>query len=204
MNAQSPSPNTPPRDYVSLLIIVIAALLIVGTVTYTQLNEPPTTAVVILPFPDTPTALPTDVPPPLEIYVVGAVQTPEARVSLPVGSRVEDAIMAAGGPTDDADLARVNLAEVLQDGQMIVVPSLSGEGPSLDSAPTSSVPSMININTASQEELETLPGVGPVTATNIIQYRDANGPFTSVDELDNVSGIGERTLENLRPFVTVE
>lgn len=203
-NPNTNSSTNPPRDVISLAILLIAAVLVVGTVVYTQLNEPPTTTVEILPLPATPTQLPTDIPPPLEIYVVGAVQTPEARLSLSAGSRVEDAIAAAGGPTDDADLGRVNLAEVLRDGQMIVVPSTSMTVSDGAAIPTANAPTLININTATLDELETLPGIGPALGQAIIDYRATNGPFTTIDELDNVSGIGERTLENLRPYITLE
>ncbi|PJF45030.1 MAG: hypothetical protein CUN55_01025 [Phototrophicales bacterium] len=205
MNSEQPSFSNTQRDWVSLVVIVIAALIVLGAVVYTQLDEPPSTTVNVLPFPPTATPLPTSTPPPLEIYVVGAVQTPEARLSLPIGSRVEDAIAAAGGVTDDADLTRVNLAELLRDGQMIVVPSKSEiTSDEVLAQPTANAPLLININTATLDELETLPGVGPSLAQAIIEYRETNGPFTSIDELDNVSGIGERTLENLRPYITVD
>jgi competence protein ComEA len=171
-------------------------------------QDAPGTTVEILPPGPTATALPTATPSPLEIYVVGAVQNPDARLSLPPGSRVEDAIEAAGGALGTANLSVVNLAQTLQDGDMIFVPSVeetfSGETVGQDiSTPTPNAPRLVNINTATQEELETLPGIGPSRAQDIIAYREANGPFESVDDLENVSGIGPATIDGFRDRVTV-
>jgi competence protein ComEA len=129
--------------------------------------------------------------------------------SLPPDSIVQDAITAAGGTAADADLNRVNLAQVLHDGDQIHVPRI-GEVPT--SAPVDSdggndpvVPSgPININTATQAEFESLPGIGPAIAQRIIDYRETNGPFTSIDQLQNVSGIGPAIFDQIKDLVTVE
>lgn len=198
--------------------LFIALALIVATA-YLFFYEPPTTTIQILPPAPTPTNLPTATPAPLEIYVTGAIQTPQARITLLPGSRVEDAIAAAGGTTDDALLDAVNLAQLLHDGDQVHVPfksTDSTDSPATLVLPTpntsnptapvaaSSSSTLININTATLTELETLPSIGPALGQRIIDYRTQNGPFQSVDDLVNVSGIGPSILERLRPLVTVD
>jgi competence protein ComEA len=144
------------------------------------------------------------------VHVAGAVRSPGVQ-HLPVGSRVIDAVEAAGGALPDADLPRINLAAPLVDGQQVYVPKpgeqppiAAGGGAATSSGPPGSVPGqLVNLNTATAEQLDTLPGVGPTTAAAIIAYRDQNGPFTSVDQLLDVRGIGEAKLEQLRDLVTV-
>lgn len=143
------------------------------------------------------------------VHVLGAVRTPGI-VEVRPGDRVVDAIAAAGGTTDDADLGGVNLARVLADGEQLRVPRagevVAAAPPSGDAAngtTGSSAAGVVNINTADAAALETLPGVGPALAARIIAWRDENGPFRSVDELLAVSGIGERTLEGFGDQVTV-
>ncbi len=135
------------------------------------------------------------------VYVTGAVARPETLVALPSGSRVQDAIEAAGGATDDADLARVNLGQVLNDGDLVYVPSREGE---TVETPTPNHPPLIHINTATAEELEQLPGIGPSLASAIVAYREEHGPFRSLEELDNVPGIGPAKLEAMRDLVVVD
>jgi competence protein ComEA len=146
------------------------------------------------------------------VHVAGAVVSPGVR-RLPPGSRVIDALDAAGGALPDADLPRINLAAPLVDGQQVYVPK-PGEQPPLAAAavpggagtagPGGSVPgALVDLNTATAEQLDTLPGVGPSTAAAIIAHRDQNGPFTSVDQLLDVRGIGEAKLELLRDLVSV-
>lgn len=187
-----------------ITLIFAAALLVAGGIYL--LREPKHTTVEIIPPQPTATDLPTATPAPLEIYVTGAVQNPQSRLSLPVGSRVEDAIAAAGGVLENADLDAVNLAQRLQDGDQIFVPTLPAEGETSEgnALPTPNAPRIVNINEATLEELDTLPGIGPTTAQAIIDYRAANGPFESIDELLEVQGIGEGTLDDIRVYVTVE
>jgi competence protein ComEA len=137
------------------------------------------------------------------VHVVGRVRDPGVR-HLPAGARVADALEAAGGATKRADLAAVNLARVLVDGEQILVPA-PGETPSAapggatGGAPTGSP---VSLNDADVPALETLPGVGPVLARRIVDWRTVHGRFSSVDELAEVSGIGEKLLAQLRPLVT--
>jgi competence protein ComEA len=139
------------------------------------------------------------------VHIAGAVLTPGV-VELPVGSRVADGVAAAGGALVDADLAGVNLAALLLDGQQIYVPVV-GEQPPLTvvvagGSVTSVVVGPIDLNRASASELDQLPGVGPATAAAIVAHRDTNGPFSSVDDLEAVRGIGPAKVESLRPLVT--
>lgn len=140
----------------------------------------------------------------LVVDVVGKVRRPGIAV-LPAGSRVVDAVRAAGGMRPGVDRASVNLARPLTDGEQVLVgvPGGAGEMPGpLPSTPETGG-ALVNLNTADQAALETLPGVGPVTAAAILQWRDEHGGFTSVDELLEVSGIGEATLAEIAPHVTV-
>ena len=135
------------------------------------------------------------------VDVAGKVRRPGIAV-LDAGARVVDALEAAGGARPRADLAGLNLARVLVDGEQIlvgvpVVAAVPPEPPGATAGP------VVNINTADPVELETLPEVGPVTAQAIVAWREQNGGFTSVDELLEVDGIGEATLEAMAPFVTV-
>ncbi|MEA2522044.1 MAG: competence protein ComEA [Actinomycetota bacterium] len=142
--------------------------------------------------------------PPLIVDVTGYVHKPGV-FEFPPGSRVIDAVERAGGATSNADLSALNLAALLVDGSQIVVPKDGGsiDGGSAGASPGATGGSIININSASESELETLTGVGPVLSAAIVQYRTDHGPFTSVDQLEDVSGIGPATLEALRPQVTV-
>ncbi|MDX6411481.1 MAG: competence protein ComEA [Gaiellaceae bacterium] len=137
--------------------------------------------------------------PVLVVDVVGAVRRP-GLYRLPQGSRVADAVTRAGGPTRRADVALVNLAAPLADGTQVVVPvraAVAGEGASSPSAPAGPV----HLNTATLDQLDALPGVGPATAQKILDYRQQHGAFSSVDELDAIPGIGPARLEALRKLV---
>jgi competence protein ComEA len=145
-------------------------------------------------------------PPQLVVHVAGAVQQP-GLYRLPEGSRVDDAIAAAGGARKRARLDLLNLAAPLVDGQQVLVPGRRNAGDPVAGPPVSgpapAAPSPVNLNTASLEELDSLPGVGPVTAQKIVDYRSEHGPFGSVDELDAIPGIGPARLEQLRGLVVV-
>jgi competence protein ComEA len=148
----------------------------------------------------------------LVVDVVGAVRRGGV-VRVRAGSRVVDAIEAVGGATPDADLTRLNLAAPLVDGSRIAVPRLGAPAPALDPAAVSGAPDAsatepaagtpVNLNAATAEQLDTLPGVGPATAAAIISDREAHGPFRSVDDLGRVRGIGDAKLDQLRDLVTV-
>jgi competence protein ComEA len=147
------------------------------------------------------------------VHVVGAVVAPGVQ-RLPSGARVVDAVDAAGGAAPDADLGRINLAAALVDGQQVYVlrageiaplpPAGGGDGSAdADGGAGGASGGLVDINRASAVDLEELPGVGPVTAEAIIAHRDQHGPFTSVDDLIDVRGIGEAKLEQLRAQATV-
>lgn len=137
----------------------------------------------------------------LTVYVVGEVRSAGKLIALPTGSRVEDAVDAAGGVTENADLAKVNLSQIVYDGDYIYVPPLSGTP---IATPTPNRPPVIRINSATLDELDSLPGIGPALALTIVEYRTENGPFTSLDDLDNVPGIGPSKLEAIRDMVVFD
>ena len=156
------------------------------------------------------TLLPSPTPKPIQVYIAGAVKPPGVYY-LPRESRMVDAIRVAGGFLDEgADIAAVNLAKVLVDADRIDIPGTSpfatpqltigGDG--LLVTPTPQKGALVNINTATQELLETLPGIGPTTAQAIIDYRFDNGPFATIDDLLKVPGIGPTTMDELRGLIT--
>ncbi|MEW5763126.1 MAG: ComEA family DNA-binding protein [Bacillota bacterium] len=145
----------------------------------------------------------------IAVHVAGAVANPGV-YRLPAGARVADAVRKAE-PLPDADLNALNLAKVLKDGEKIPVPVKAAVLAAPGSPGASPVAAQggatgdtrININTADAAELDRLPGIGPALAERIVRYREENGPFASVDDLLNVSGIGEKKLEGLRDYATV-
>lgn len=134
---------------------------------------------------------------PIFVHVLGKVARP-GLYELREGDRVIDAIAAAGGTTADADPGGVNLARLLSDGEQLAVPAV---GEVTASAPGVAADGRIDLNTADVAALDTLPRIGPAMAQRIIDWREANGPIRSVDELLAVSGIGAKTVEALRPLV---
>ncbi|MEP6814594.1 MAG: helix-hairpin-helix domain-containing protein [Marmoricola sp.] len=138
------------------------------------------------------------------VDVVGKVQHPGI-VTLPSGSRVHDAIKKAGGARRGTKLAALNLARVLVDGEQIVVgqPAPAGLAPSAVGSTPGPAGGLVNLNAAGLSELDTLPGVGPVTAQKILDWRTSHGAFSSVDELLEVDGIGQKTLADIAPHVTL-
>lgn len=142
----------------------------------------------------------------VQVHVVGAVRAPGV-VELPAGSRVAAAIERAGGATPEAVLSGVNLARPVVDGEQIVVPDAAA----LASAPNGASPlapqvpgdGIVHVNSADAAALESLPGVGPALAGRILDWRASNGPFTSLEQLLEVAGIGEKTLEGFRDRVAL-
>jgi competence protein ComEA len=147
-----------------------------------------------------PTAHALEVEPPparkLVVHVVGAVRAP-GLYELAEGSRIDDAIERAGGPKAKAALDLVNLAAPVADGQQVVVP-VRGETPG---SATATSAGKVHLNSATLEDLDGLPGIGPVTAQEILDYRAEHGAFQSVEELDAVPGIGPARLADLKPLV---
>jgi competence protein ComEA len=139
----------------------------------------------------------------ITVHVAGAVARP-GLYDLPESSRVADVIERAGGASQDAVIDDLNLAARLADGQKVMVPRTSpaGSAPAGATSPPAEG-GLININAATAEELDKLPGVGPAMAAKIVEYRKKNGPYTSVDDLDNVPGIGPSKLESVRDLVAI-
>lgn len=135
------------------------------------------------------------------VDVSGAVMDPTV-VTLPEGSRVYEAIEAAGGLADDADLSALNRASVLEDGEKVYVPAVSQDsGRGSGEASSSQESTFVNINLAGVDELDTLPGIGPATAQAIVDDRTENGRFASTEDLMRVSGVGEKKFEKLAPLI---
>lgn len=151
------------------------------------------------------------------VHITGSVKNPGI-VKLSEGSRIEDAIQAAGGLTENADISKVNLAYVLDDGIKIKIPSItdddigdeeiineeSGENIIENDTTSSKNNKSININKATETELETLPGIGASLANRIVEYRKQNGNFSSIEDIKNVSGIGDSKYLNIKDFITVK
>ena len=154
-------------------------------------------------------------PLPVRVHVTGAVNAPGV-YSLPPGSIVQDALAAAGGPTSQADVQRLNLAQRLQDGEQVFVPTLapsaaapatsapaSGAATGQPSAATPPVANRLNINTATVTDLVGLPQIGPALAQRIVDYRNAHGPFRAIEDIMQVSGIGPATFADIKDLITV-
>jgi competence protein ComEA len=152
--------------------------------------------------------VPPPTPIPITVYVAGAVSTPGV-YALPEYSRVEDALKAAGGLLSNADRTNLNLAALLEDGEQLVIPT---QLPTLrigtpPAGPTEVAPmvigQLVNINTADQATLESLPGVGPTLAQKIIDYRTQNGLFQQIEDIDDVTGVGPATYAKIKDLITV-
>lgn len=204
--------------YLAIVLLNLAAL---GAAALT-LRDPREGAVRIVP-PPSPTPAPTATPPRLSVFVSGAVATPDV-VVLPEGARARDAVAAAGGFAADADRAATNLAAPLMDGQQLHVPVL-GEAPAAGGGTGAGEPAAgghggpapaaggspgaapsagrLDINRASAADLEALPGIGPALAARIVAHRAAHGPFTSVEDLLAVGGIGPKTLDRFAGQIVV-
>ncbi len=153
------------------------------------------------------------------IHITGSVKNPGI-VKLKEGSRIEDAIEAAGGLTENADITKVNLAYIVEDGTKIKIPSASeediGDEDIIDSKSGDNIiieentvssnnsTQTININKATEKEFETLPGIGPSLASKIIEYRNQNGKFGSIEDIKNVNGIGDSKYEKIKDLITVK
>jgi competence protein ComEA len=177
-------------------LVVVAAKYLLGA----GAPEPPPSAPIVAEKP------PREQAPRVVVHVVGAVRRP-GLYRLREGSRIADALSRAGGATRKADLALVNLAAPVADGVQVVVPRRLPTAPAGAPASTASgtpgatAQGPVHLNTATLEQLDALPGVGPVTAQKILDYRQQNGGFASVDELDAVPGIGPARLDQLRESV---
>ena len=213
----------PGRAGVIALVAVGAIAVLVTVFTLVRDDPPPVVSAKLPPVQMVSSASPTAGSPaaepggPVVVSVVGLVHRP-GLVTLDSGARIADALTAAGGTLDGADLIGLNMARRVSDGEQIVVgitsppgaPTAMGSsvtappgqaGPADPAGPEP--PDVVNLNTATLEDLDALPGVGPVTAAAIVGWRDANGRFTSVEQLGEVDGIGPARLEKLRDLVHV-
>ncbi len=193
--------------------IFVGAIVSVGGLTLAKRTQP--APIIIHPPEPTSTPEPTVTASPIQVFVNGQVVS-SAVYELPPGSIVEDVILLAGGFTDEANTAVVNLAQSLNDGDQVYVPAIGEDVPDLpvvtskSSAVSDENPSatnsggLININTATMEELDSLPGIGPSTAQKIIAHREEQGMFTSIEGIMDVSGIGEAKFGQIEALITVE
>ncbi|MFK3678908.1 helix-hairpin-helix domain-containing protein [Microbacterium sp. NPDC090218] len=198
--ASSPQAPPPPRHRLRLSVgaaVVLALVVISAAVGLGILRgqAPPTESVSL-----TDVGATTGPSGELYVHVLGAVAKPGLYV-LELDARLVDALAAAGGTTEDADLAAVNLARVLEDGEQVVVPTVGAVADAPGAAPPGD--DRIDLNTADQAALETLPRIGPALAARIIAWREENGRFRSVDDLLAVPGIGEKMLAGMRGGVRV-
>ncbi|MGC9171508.1 helix-hairpin-helix domain-containing protein [Caldisericum sp.] len=138
----------------------------------------------------------------IKVYVTGEVKHPDV-YELEENSIIKDAITLAGGVTENADLIAINLAKKLTDGEEVIVPAKENSTSNSTVSASNAKTGKININSATKEELMTLPGIGEVKANAIIDYRTKNGPFKSIHDIVNVSGIGEKTFEKIKDLITV-
>lgn len=194
----NPHREPSPRNTIVAFIIVVVAL--VGGAVLLLTSRPQPVQITIKPPVPTSTPAPTSTFAPITVYVTGAVQKPDQTITLPYRSRVQDAVNAAGGTTAEADLERVNMADYLHDGDQIHVP-VKGQTVEL---PTPSGGVVVHINTATVEQLDALPGIGPTLAADIIAYRDANGMFKSMADLDNVPGVGPALMDQLQGLIAFD
>jgi competence protein ComEA len=173
--------------------IVVGVLL--GTGVLLLVTRPPRGKPIVLLGPPTPA--------PVTVYVDGAVNS-AGLYRLPSGSRITDAIQAAGGFIDGANTSLLNLAKILQDGERINVPELASPVATNDqNNVTNPTTGLVDINSATLEQLDTLPDIGPITAQAIIDYRNANGPFSKPEDIIDVSGIGQATFDKIKDLISV-
>jgi competence protein ComEA len=185
------------------VLLGLVAAAVAGVVLF-QLLRPQSPPIIL----STPTSLPTPevtpTPHPLRVYVSGAVQRPDVYTLAP-DSIVKDAILAAGGATEEADLDHINLAMPIADGQHVYIPRFGEESLPVQMPSGQRVTGgRINVNTADLAALESLPGIGPVMAQRILDYRQDYGPFARPEDVMNVSGVGPATFEGIRDLITTE
>jgi competence protein ComEA len=182
------------KPWIYFLLGLLCALLAAGLIILIS-SQPTGEAVQLIP---PPTASP------IFIDISGEIKIP-GLYSLPVNSRLEDAIDLAGGLSTDADLSRINRAEILHDGDKIVIPQKNSAGNSINPTLTSSsdASSPININSADLSTLQQLPGIGPAKAQDIIDYRNEHGNFQNIEQLMEVPGIGDSIFQEIKDLITI-
>jgi competence protein ComEA len=196
------------KNVLTVLLGVMAGFALAGVLFFVS-RAPAGEAIVLKPAPTKS---------PLAVHVIGAVPRP-GLYEFVEGARVQDAIDAAGGLLSSANIDSINLAALLEDGQQLNIPYKSGQEPVADDSTTLNLPNddgslstpgvnsdgvdLVNINTATLEELDTLPGIGPTIAQRIIDYRTTNGNFATIEDIMNVSGIGPATFDEIKSLITV-
>lgn len=187
----------------AVVLLIVAAVVAVLVSAAAQGGS--TTAVPSSPVSQAPSEAPAAPTGAVLVHVTGAVRTP-GLVSLSAGARVVDAVAAAGGVADEADLAAVNLARTVADGEQLAIPRVGDPPPVAAAAsPGGGGPAgtPVNLNTAAQSELESLPRIGPALAQRILDWRQANGRFTQPSDLLKVTGIGQKLFDGLKDRVVV-
>jgi competence protein ComEA len=190
------------KNALYVLLGVLAGFVLAGVLIY--VSRAPTGETILL--------QPAPTKAPLAVHVIGAVPRP-GLYEFAEGARVQDAIDAAGGLLASANVDALNLAALLEDGQQLAIPYKDGSGATVLEAPFAATEApaapeapaaaeLVNINTASLDELNSLPGIGPTTAQKIIDYREANGAFSTIEDIMNVSGIGPATFEEIKDLIT--
>lgn len=195
------------KNALTILLGVMAGFALAGLLFFVA-RAPAGEAIVLQPAPTKS---------PIAVHVIGAVPRP-GLYEFMEGARVQDAIDAAGGLLSSANVDSINLAALLEDGQQLNIPYKADEEPAQsfsteeelvlpteESSENSEVENteLININTATVEELDSLPGIGPTIAQRIVDYRNENGPFNTIEDIQNVSGIGPSTFEEIQDLITV-
>ena len=189
--------------YRGVLLFVLVVLVLLALVLF-QLLRPEPSPVLLSTATPLPSPVATATPCPLRVYVSGAVQQPDVYRLLP-DSIVKDAILAAGGAADDADLDRINLALAVSDGQHVYVPHQGEQNlPVQPPSDQRSSGSQVNLNTANLQELESLPGIGPTIAQRIVDHRQLHGPFEQIEDIMEVSGIGPATFAEIQDLITTQ
>ncbi|SES66349.1 helix-hairpin-helix domain-containing protein [Anaerobranca gottschalkii] len=186
------------KDKIYISIIVFLLVIIIGGVTYFQWIQPSPTLNITIPEGEKQQNTKEEY---IYVHVSGHVLNPGV-YQLLSGSRVYQAIGLAGGPTEEGDIQKLNLAQIVQDGQKIIVPGEKDEGTDSNFNLSSDL-GKININTAPSELLQTLPGIGPAKTQAIIDYRQKNGAFTKIEDIQKVSGIGPATFNQIKDKITV-
>jgi competence protein ComEA len=189
------------------ILLIIIGTALVGAVAFGLAHRP--SPVVVNVVPPQPTRYLAPIPTPTagmaRVHILGSVKAPGV-YTMPAGALVQDALEAAGGSTADADIEQLNLAAEVEDHQQIVVPRRITEAtPEEYNVRTKGIPvnNLIDINAADSKTLQELPGIGPVLAGRIIEFREQKGAFTDIEELVDVKGIGDKMMEKLRPLITV-
>jgi competence protein ComEA len=198
---------------VAVIIGLVAGILLMAGA-LTLRNRETSAPVMIVPPAPTATALPTITLSPIQVFVSGEVRVPDVYALAP-GSRIKQLVGAAGGFTDNAHIAAINLAQPLTDGAHVHIPAEGEVAFTPQSVPSYPAPlgssaeinlgtvdCLVNINTAMLNELEMLPGIGPVKAQKILDYRTANGPFYDIVTIMEVHGIGQVTFDNIKELIT--